>query len=60
MTNIPNKPKTTGTMSALEKFPINKTAAITIKTAPTNSAIFWNITLHMLISSLTLYTLSLE
>ena len=46
MTNIPNKPKTTGTRLAFEKFPINKTAAITIKIIPTSSAIFWNIILH--------------
>ena len=60
MTNIPNKPKTTGKVLAFEKFPISKTAAITIKIIPTNSAIFWNITLHMLISPRTLYRLSLE
>jgi len=42
------------------KFPISKTAAITIKITPTNSAIFWNIKLHMLISPRTLYTLSLK
>ena len=60
MTNIPNKPKITGTRLALEKSPINKTAAITIKIIPTNSAIFWNIILHILISSRTLYRLSLE
>ena len=45
MTNIPNKPKTTGKMLAPEKFPISKTAAITIKIMPTNSTIFWDITL---------------
>jgi hypothetical protein len=60
MTNMPNKPKTTGTRLALEKSPINKTAAITIKIIPTNSAIFWNIILHILISSRMLYRLSLE
>ena len=60
MTNIPNKPKTTGTILALEKSPINKTAAITIKIIPTNSAIFWNITLHMLISSRTQIRFSLK
>ena len=60
MTNIPNKPKTTGTRLALEKSPINKTAAITIKIIPTNSAIFWNIILHILISSRTLYRLSIK
>ena len=60
MTNIPSKPKTTGKVLALEKFPISKTAAITIKIIPTNSTIFWNIILHMLISPRTLYTLSLE
>jgi hypothetical protein len=49
MTNIPSNPKTTGKMLALEKFPISKTAAITIKSIPTNSAIFWNIMLHMLL-----------
>jgi hypothetical protein len=60
MTKIPNKPKTTGKVSPLEKFPISKTAAITIKIIPTNSAIFWNIILHMLISTRTPYRLSLE
>ena len=60
MTNIPNKPKTTGKMLALEKFPISKTAAITIKIIPTNSAIFWNIVLHILISPRTLYRLALK
>jgi hypothetical protein len=59
MTNIPNNPKTTEKVLASE-FPISKTAAITIKIIPTNSAIFWNITLHMLISPRTLYRLSLE
>jgi hypothetical protein len=59
MTNIPSNPKTTGKMLA-PKFPISKTAAITIKIIPTNSAIFWNIILHMLISPRTLYRLSLE
>jgi hypothetical protein len=58
MTNIPNKPKTTGKVSALEKFPISKTAAIAIKIIPKNSAIFWNIILHMLIRSLTQIRLS--
>ena len=60
MTNIPNKPKTTGTRLAFEKFPINKTAAITIKIMPINNTIFWIIILHMLISPRTLYRLSLE
>jgi hypothetical protein len=60
MTNIPSKPKTTGKVLALEKFPTSKTAATTIKIIPTNSAIFWNITLHMLISPRTLYRLCLE
>jgi len=60
MTNSPSNPKTTGKMSALEKFPISKTAAITIKIIPTNNAIFWNIILHMLISPRTLYTLSIK
>jgi hypothetical protein len=60
MTNIPSNPKTTGKVLALEKFPISKTAAITIKIIPANSAIFWNITVHMLISPHTLYRLSLE
>jgi hypothetical protein len=60
MTKIPNNPKTSGKMLALEKFPISKTAAITIKITPTNSAIFWNIILHMLISPRTLYRLSLK
>lgn len=50
MTNIPSNPKTTGKMLA-PKFPISKTAAITIKIIPTNSAIFWNIILHMLINT---------
>jgi hypothetical protein len=59
MTNIPSNPKTTEVL-AFEKFPISKTAAITIRIIPTNSAIFWNITLHMLISPRTLYTLCLE
>jgi hypothetical protein len=59
MTNIPNKPKTTGKM-LVPKFPISKTAAITSKIIPTNSAIFSNIILHMLISPRTLYRLSLE
>lgn len=51
MTNNPSKPKTTGKMLASEKIPISKTAAITIKIIPTNSAIFWNIVLHTLIST---------
>jgi hypothetical protein len=59
MTNIPSSPKTTGKMLA-SKFPISKTAAITIKIIPTNSAIFWNIILHILISSRTLYRLSIK
>ena len=59
MTKIPNNPKTTGKTST-PKFPISKTAAITIKIIPTNKAIFWNIMLHILISQHTLYTLSLE
>jgi hypothetical protein len=59
MTNIPSNPRTTEVL-ALEKFPISKTAAITIKIIPTNSAIFWNIILHMLISPRTLYRLSLK
>jgi hypothetical protein len=60
MTNIPNKPKTAGTKLAFEKFPISKTAAIAIKIIPTNSAIFWNIMLHMLIRSRTQIRLSLR
>jgi hypothetical protein len=60
MTNIPNKPKTAGTMLAFEKFPISKTAAIAIKIIPINSAIFWNIILHMLIRSRTQIRLSLK
>ena len=60
MTNIPSNPKTTGKMLALEKFPISKTAAITIKIIPTNSAIFWNIMLHMLIRSRRQIRLSLK
>ena len=59
MTNIPSNPKTTGKVLASE-FPTSKTAAITIKMIPTNSAIFWNIMLHILISPRTLYKLSLE
>jgi len=59
MTNIPNKPKTTGKVLAPE-FPISKTVAITIKIIPTNNAIFLNIITHMLISAATLYRLSLE
>jgi hypothetical protein len=60
MTNIPNKPKTAGTMLAFEKLPISKTAAIAIKIIPTNSAIFWNIILRMLIRSRTQIRLSLK
>jgi len=60
MTNIPTNPKTTGKMLALEKFPISKTAAIAIKIIPINSAIFWNIMLHMLIRSRTQIRLSLK
>ena len=59
MTNIPSNPKTTGKVLAL-KFPISKTAAITIRIIPTNSAIFWNIILHMLITAHKLYRLSFE
>jgi len=58
MTNIPSNPKTTEVLES--EVPISKTAAITIRIIPTNSAIFWNITLHMLISPRTLYRLSLE
>ena len=47
-TNSPTKPKITGKISA-SQFPSNKTAAITIKNIPTNSEIFWNIKLHILI-----------
>ena len=60
MTKIPNNPKTTGKMYALDKSPISRTAAITIKIIPTNSAIFWNIILQMLISPRTLYKLTLK
>jgi len=60
MTIIPNKPKNAGTMLAFEKFPISKTAAIAIRIIPTNSAIFWNIILHMLIRSRTQIRLSLK
>jgi hypothetical protein len=42
------------------KFPISSTAAITIRIIPINSAIFWNITLHILISPRRLNRLSLE
>jgi hypothetical protein len=59
MTNIPSNPKTTGKVLA-PKFPISKIAAITIKIIPTNSAIFWNIMLHMLIRSRTQIRLSLK
>jgi hypothetical protein len=60
MTNIPTNPKTTGKVLTPEKVPTSKTAAITIKITPTNSAILVNIILHMLISMRTLYRLSLE
>jgi hypothetical protein len=60
MTNIPNKPKTTGEVSELDKSPISRTTAITINTTPTNSAIFWSIILQMLISPRTLYKLTLK
>ena len=60
MTNIPSNPKTTGKVLVPDKFPISKTAAITIKSIPTNNAIFLNIMLHMLIRTRTLYRLSLE
>jgi hypothetical protein len=59
MTNSPSNPKTTG-KALVPKFPISKIAAITIKIIPTNSAIFSNIILHMLISPRMLYRLSLE
>jgi hypothetical protein len=59
MMNIPSNPKTAGKVLSL-KFPISRTAAIAIKITPTNSAIFWNIILHMLISPQMLYRLSLE
>jgi hypothetical protein len=59
MMNRPINPKNTDKVLSL-KFPINRTAASTIKITPTNSAIFWNIILHMLISTRTLYRLSLE
>jgi hypothetical protein len=59
MTNIPSNPKTTGKVLA-SKFPISTTAAITIRIIATNSAIFWNIILHTLITLRTLYRLSLE
>jgi len=58
MTNIPSNPKTTEMLAS--EVPISKTAAITIRIIPTNSAIFWNITGHMLISPRTLYRLCLE
>jgi hypothetical protein len=58
MTNIPSSPKTTEVLAS--EFPISKTAAIAIKIIPANSAIFWYIILHMLISSRTLYRLSLK
>jgi hypothetical protein len=59
MTNIHSNPKTTGKVLA-SKFPISKIAAITIKIIPTNSAIFWNIMLHMLIRSRTQIRVSLK
>jgi len=58
-TNSPTKPKITGKISA-PQFPPNKTATITIKNIPTNSAVFWSIKLHILISSHTLFRFSLE
>ena len=60
MAKIPNKPRTTGKMSALDKSPISRTTAITIKIIPKNSAIFWSIILHILISPRTLYRLTLK
>ena len=58
MTNIPSNPKTTEVLAS--EVPISKTAAITIRIIPINSAIFWNIILHMLISTHTIYRLSFE
>lgn len=49
MTNIPSNPRNTGKVLASE-FSISKTAAITIKMIPTNSAIFWNTMLLILIN----------
>ena len=60
MTKIPNNPKTTGKMSAIDKSPISRTIAISIKIIPTTSAIFWSIILKMLISPRTLYKLTLK
>ena len=59
ITNIPTKPKITGKMS-VSQFPSSKTAAITIKNIPANSAIFWSIRLHILISSHTFFRFSIE
>jgi hypothetical protein len=47
-------------VSELDKSPISRTTAITIKTTPTNSAIFWSIILQMLISPRKLYKLTLK
>ena len=59
ITNIPTNPKITGKMSA-SQFPPNKNTPITIKNIPSNSTIFWSNKLHILISSHTLYRLSLK
>ena len=59
MMNIPSNPKNMGKVLS-SKFPISRTAAITIRIIPINSAIFWNITLHILISPRRLNRLSLE
>jgi hypothetical protein len=59
ITNIPTNPKITGKMSA-SQLPPNKNTPITIKNIPINSTIFWSIKLHILISSYTLYRLSLK
>ena len=59
ITNIPTKPKITGKISA-PQFPPSKTATITIKNIPTNSAVFWSIKRHIMISSHTLFRFSLE
>ena len=59
ITNIPTNPKITGKMSS-SQLPSNKNTPITTKKIPANSTIFWNIKLHILISSHTLYRFSLK
>jgi len=57
MTIIPSNPMNTGKVLS-PKFPSSKTTASTIKIAPTKNTIFWNIILHTLINTRTLYMLS--